>query len=164
MAYYFLNTGVIFPGEVGRRTWESNSLYGFVSAGVNPRSIISIRNLQPGHFVFAYISTIGFVAFGKVLNAAVPIDQFLYNGTTLQHQPYINMHPVNGLFAFVHDRSRVEHAVRIQWINILNTPDSVEGQGIHIYPGVCCSISRNSRNGNLLADFIEAAFNLQIPN
>ncbi|HMO61231.1 MAG TPA: hypothetical protein PKC39_01255 [Ferruginibacter sp.] len=158
----FLNTGVFIYGYPNRRTWESNVAYGFVSAGQNPNSSKSLKKLRPGDIVCAYISREGFVGIGTIIDPAVPIGDFLYDGNNLAGLMHINMDPDDGLFANEGEPEFQEYAVRIRWIKTYprNEAKSLQGLGFHIYPGVCCELRRGRQNDDNIINFIQISFDV----
>lgn len=63
-------------GEGGTRTWADCVNYGFISAGQGSRYSDPLKKLEVGSTVYAYMSGLGYVGLGKVVQKAVPIKDF----------------------------------------------------------------------------------------
>lgn len=156
----FLNTGIITPNNLFRRTWESNIEHGFVTAGHNVERGKQIKRLKVNDIIAAFISTYGFVGIGKVLEEAVPIRNFNPTGENLRGKPYIN----ENLFDNLDDELLTEQGVKIQWIKTTSQTQShsVEGRRFHIYPGVCCTLQKQRPKQLEIIKFIEESFDIEL--
>jgi hypothetical protein len=57
-------------------SWQACREHGFLSAGGGPKWQKDVKALSVGDPVYAYVSAKGYVGFGKVIEAAVPIKNF----------------------------------------------------------------------------------------
>jgi hypothetical protein len=107
--YYFVNVGEGF----GHRDWEDCAKYGFISAGQGERASNSIRKLQKGDQIFAYLKGLGYVGFGTVVQPAVMVRDFVDTGTGRKLLDLPLKEP--GLADNKDDAKLSEWAVAIKW-------------------------------------------------
>ena len=95
--YLFVNTGI----KEGRpRDWHLNLQFSYISAGGGPRWINAIRKLQPDDKIFAYIKGYGYVGYGLVVEEAVPVTEYEYEGKLIidhlpENHPWKNQTPTS---------------------------------------------------------------------
>ena len=131
--YLFVNTGIT---EENDRHWELNRKYNYVSAGGGQRWIRSIKKLRPDDKIFAYIKGKGYVGYGTVEEEAVPISQFLVNGT-----PITQLLPEDSKFGG--DRNNIEKTewlARVKWIKTVNESEAKTFKGVFANQNVVCKL------------------------
>ena len=66
----------VHVGEGETRTWADCVKYGFISAGQGVRYSGSLKKLEIGSTIYAYMAGLGYVGLGKVIQKAIPIKDF----------------------------------------------------------------------------------------
>ena len=103
-------------GEGRRRNWDDMTRYGFVSGGGGRWYSNTLRNLQPGHRVFAYIPKVGYVGAATVTEPVVPVTDF-----EVELEPGVRVPILEAplaapaMDADAGDPERREYLVRVQW-------------------------------------------------
>jgi hypothetical protein len=106
--YYFVNVG---EGE--HRNWDDCRKYGFLAAGHGPKYSRSLRKLNEGDLVFAYMKQLGYVGFGKVTKPAASVNDFVVDklGKKILELPLTQPN----LSDMANDEEDSEWAVGIEW-------------------------------------------------
>ena len=120
--FWFVNVGHTSDPD-DRRSWNDNRKFGFMSAGGGMKYARLIKNVIEGEFVYAYLNQSGYVGFGEVISAAVPIDEFrLPDGSRLNpgqlEQPR--------LFDNAGDLENCEYLIGVKWLSTRNVGDGVK--------------------------------------
>jgi len=63
---------ILGRAEPGNPRWPIAHKYGFLNAGGGSWYWKPLRNLEPGHRVFAYVSGTGYVGIGRVTGTVIP--------------------------------------------------------------------------------------------
>ena len=115
---WFLNVGETtnawrrkFPGPFADRNWENCEKYGFITAGQGREWSKQLEKLELDDIVVAFIAKHGYVGIGKVIERAVPINEFLLDDI---HLRAYNLFPTN-IFLNENDLEKCEYVVRIKW-------------------------------------------------
>jgi hypothetical protein len=100
-----------------RRNWDDMVKYGFISAGGGRWYSNTLRQLEPGHRVFAYIPKTGYVGVGVVTESVQPVGDFLVNieGTPV---PILELPLKTNLDDAKDDSDRREYLVRVEWLRV----------------------------------------------
>lgn len=132
----FVNIGE--PREEGGigRDWDLCKQFGFISAGHGARYANSMKRIKPGTIIFAYTSGSGYVGIGTALEPAVPINQFLVDGVSLQNRVLDNP----GLFHHADDPEMCEWIVRVKWDKVLERDQAIYRTGLFVYVATSCRI------------------------
>ena len=155
-------------GEGPRRNFDDYLKYSFISAGQKKHDTNflyskELRNLKKGMYFFAYHRRErdenghhigGYVGFGKVLEAPVPIDKYLIDGKKLYElplkQPGIKQN---------HDNEACEWIVKVEWIK------TVSRENAFYFPNMfsgarhtVCKIDKNKHKETI--DFLMEKFEL----
>ena len=134
--YWFFNVGE--DNKNGRRIWEDNRRFGFMSAGTDVRFRRFAQRLRPGDLVFAYLSGYGYVGYGEVTNSAVMVRDFvLADGTPLLRS---NLTHPQKMAEFSDDYDRSEWAVAINWRKTFPREAAVQFSGIFSNPNTVCRL------------------------
>lgn len=138
-------------GEGGCRNWDDNRKYGYLSAGDGRNWSKQIERLQPGDPIFAYLKGHGYVGYGSVSKAAVPIGEFIVEseGKLLRELPLVEP----GAFTNVDDPELTEYAVAVDWIKTFPREEAKFFTGIFAHPSVVARM-RQDRT----VEFLEEAF------
>lgn len=98
-------------GEGEHRCWEDCKKYGFLSAGQDKKWSAPLRTLNKGDIVVAYLKGNGYVGIGRVINEAVPVNDFKFENKSLMEYKIKNP---NIFENSGNDKS--EYLVEIDWV------------------------------------------------
>jgi hypothetical protein len=130
---WFLNVG-----EGDNRNWDDNRRYGFIGAGQEEKYSKPLQNLHPGDKIFAYLKGLGYVGYGEVTKAAVPIRQFTVDvdgRPLLDHQLKAPNPSAN---ADSHERS--EWVVGVRWVKAMPREEAKTFKGIFANQNIVCKL------------------------
>jgi hypothetical protein len=146
--FWFVNVG---EGE--HRNWDDNKTYGYLAAGQGEQYARSLKKLQHGDRVFAYMKGRGYVGYGEVERPAVPIKEFIPNN---RNKPLLEL-PLKTPNAGANSESTVrsEWVVAVRWIKALDRDDARTFKGIFANPNVVCKL-RDQQT----VDFLGAQFDI----
>ncbi len=113
---YYVNVG-----QSIHRSWIDCQKYGFLSAGHGPSYRDQIVGLQSGDIVVAYLKGAGYVGIGRVIRAAVPVNQFRYDGQVLKPSQL----SCPKMFEHEHDSELSEYVVAVDWIKTVTEDNAV---------------------------------------
>jgi len=107
---YFINVG-----EGKHRCWEDCLTYSFISSGGAKKYSDPFRKLEIGDVVAAYLNKHGYIGIGKVIEKAVPINEF-----RVDHKP-LNDYPLKEPNIFQNSvGENSEFVVRINWLKTVD--------------------------------------------
>jgi hypothetical protein len=115
-------------GEDARRDWDDAREYGFIAAGGGEWYSRSLRQLQPGHRVFAYIpkgnGVGGYVGVGEVLGEAMLAKEFVVqrNGSRV---PYLDVAKAPSAADDADDPALAEWVVPVRWIDARRREEAI---------------------------------------
>ena len=98
-------------GEGEHRCWEDCKKYGFLSAGQDKKWSDPLRTLNKGDIVVAYLKGHGYVGIGRVVNEAVPVNDFKFENKSLKEYKL----KIPNIFENS-DNDKSEYLVKIDWI------------------------------------------------
>lgn len=140
--------------EKSERSWEDSYKYGYISAGQNWEKWGSkICKFLPNDIVCAYVSPFGYVGIARVLEKAVPPNQFLYKGEPLSKFP-LRQPWVLELKGNVRDG---EFLLKVEWISTREKNDRIGG-GIEFWRSRAMLGSMEDQQKTL--DLLEKEFNV----
>ncbi len=118
-------------GEDGRRTWDDMVRYGFICAGGGPWYSNTLRQLEPGHRVFACIPKAGYVGVGIVRESVQPISTFTVS-VDGRRVPILEA-PVRAehMGKDLEDPALREYVVRVEWIKTVPREQAVWEKGMY---------------------------------
>jgi len=152
----FVNVGHFTPSpkRVGRRRWNACIEYGFLSAGQGRKYSKPFEKLAIGDIIAAFITDEGYVGVGKVLNTAVPINNFLYNGKTLRGLPYINERLFDNS-----ENENSEYVIRVDWLKTVDIKNAFwkKNYGLFANQLTRCSLE----NQPTTIKFLEECFHVE---
>lgn len=131
--YLFVNTGITDEND---RDWELNRKYNYVGAGGGQRWIRSIKKLRPDDKIFAYIKGKGYVGYGIVEEEAVPITQFLVNGTPITHL----LPRESKLGGDRNNIEKTEWLARVKWVKTVPEAAAKKFTGVFANQNVVCKL------------------------
>ncbi len=106
-------------GEDEIRAWEDCRNFGFLAAGQGKQYSNSIRMLNKGDIVAAYLNKKGYVGIGKVIEKAIPARIFMFKGESLGKQKLVNPKLFKNS-----DNENSEYLVKIQWIKSVSVNEA----------------------------------------
>jgi hypothetical protein len=134
---FFVNVGEDYSQPNGTaRHWDDLRKYGFISAGGGPRFAKQMQNIYIGAEVFTYISGFGYVGHAKVIEAAVPIDQYMVHGMQISNLPLLATNALRGFG----DHTMCEWLVRVEWVKALDRTNAVKKMGLYVHVATSCRI------------------------
>lgn len=113
------------------RDWEEARKYGFISAGGGAWYTKSLGMLEPGARIWVNMpGGIGYVGVGRVVDEAVPIDDFLVSDGNGRRVPITKL-PLKAarLTTKEKDPEKAEHVVRVEWIRTVPAAEAVREKG-----------------------------------
>jgi hypothetical protein len=116
-------------GDGPNRSWDDARAYGFVSAGGGAWYSKTLKQLQPGHRVFAYISkgngVGGYVGLGEVSGPAVLAQDFLVE-VAGQRVPITQVANADMTHDGTTDPEQAEWVVPVTWITELSREQAIK--------------------------------------
>jgi hypothetical protein len=107
---YYVNVG-----EGPHRHWNDCKKYGFMSAGQGKQFSDPLRTLEPGDIIVAYLKRSGFVGIGIVIEKAVKVDDFRYNGKTIKDLKLVEPFIIDNC-----DNEKSEYLVKVKWKKVVD--------------------------------------------
>jgi hypothetical protein len=140
-------------GEGEHRTWEDARRYGFISAGQGAWYSSTLKQLTPGHRVFAYIPRTGYVGVGIVRESAVPVRQFEVE-VDGERRPILSA-PLAAphMDDNADDPERSEYLVRVEWIKTLPHEEAIWDRGMFANQNSACRLTHPATRDTLIAQF-----------
>jgi hypothetical protein len=102
-------------GESETRNWDDMVKYGFVAAGGGRWYSNTLKQLEPGHRVFACIPKTGYVGVGVVTESAQPVGDFLVE-IEGKHVPVLDLPLKTNLGYAKDDPDLRQYLVGVDWI------------------------------------------------
>lgn len=146
---YYVNVG-----ECETRAWADCRKFGFLAAGGARKWSDPLCSLEPGDFVVAYLKGAGYVGVGKVIDSAVPVSRFLFEGRPVAIQKLTQP----GLLKRAADPVTTEYLVRIEWVASVAGRDAKfkPRSGLFTTPLIRASLARQPKT----LQFVEEAFGI----
>jgi hypothetical protein len=134
---FFVNVGENFTQPVGTtRHWDDLRKYGFISAGGGARFAKQMQNIPVGAEVYTYISEFGYVGQARVIEKAVPIEQYTINGTQICDLPMVAPNALHSLG----NHEMCEWLVRVEWIKAYERSNAIKKTGLYVHVATSCRI------------------------
>lgn len=176
----FINVGEDPPKHklpelwIGRRQWEACIEYNFLSAGQNPIYSKPLLNLEENDIVAAYISGSGYVGIGRIIQTAVPIKNFYFNGRSMYdfkidkkilEGTIKNFETIEGMVGLRKslfencNNINTEFVVKIEWIKTIAKKAAYweKNNGLFAKPLIQC----NLENQKITIKFLELKFDVK---
>jgi hypothetical protein len=139
-------------GEGPHRNWDDNREYGYLSAGGGEQYSGPLRKLNVGDRIYAYMKGLGYVGFGEITKAAVPIADFTVDGKRLLdlplHAQMINEHG--------NSPSMGEWVVGVNWLKAYAREQAQTFKGVFANPNIVCKL-RDSQT----LEFLRSVFDVK---
>jgi hypothetical protein len=144
--YWFVNVG---EGEF--RNWDDNRKYGFVGAGQGEKYSRSLRHLQLGDKLFAYMKGLGYVGYGEVTKSATPIGEFVVDAIG---KPLLTL-PLRAPHAGENKDSpeKAEWVVGVQWLKEVPRENAKTFKGVFANQNIVCKLRDQKTLEFLRAEF-----------
>src|SRR5262249_50310617 len=114
----------------GDRDWEEARQYGFSSAGGGAWYAKTLGLLEPGSRFWVNMPGTGYVGVGRVVEKAVPIDDFRVAGADGKQVPITSLPlKVAKSTTRAQDAERAEYVVRVEWIKTVPVTEAVREKG-----------------------------------
>lgn len=133
---WFVNVGE----NQGHLLWEDCVRYGCISAGGGQKYRDAIQKLKPDNIVYAYITGAGYVGYGKVVEHAVPVRDFVAKGAHLLEQELATVG-----FKERTDKNDLEFSdwiVRIEWLKTYQKEQARFFSGAFVHRGTLCRLGQ----------------------
>jgi hypothetical protein len=131
----FISTDGTQPNGTTRH-WDDLRKYGFISAGGGARFAKQMQNIPVGAEVYTYISEFGYVGQARVIEEAVPIDQYTINGTPIHSLPLVAPNALRSMG----DHEMCEWLVRVEWTKALERSNAIKKIGLYVHVATSCRI------------------------
>ncbi len=138
-------------GEGTSRNWEDCVRYGFVSGGQGEWYSNSLKTLKPDARIFACIPGTGYVGVGRVMEAALPVKDFLVK-VDGEHIPVLDA-PLRAadMGQNADDPKLSEYLVRVAWDKTLPRDQAIWEKGMFANQNTACRL-RNKFTLDRLAE------------
>ncbi len=123
-------------GQDAQRSWEDMRRYGFIAAGGGRYYSDFLRKLSPGDQLCAYQKQSGYVGYGFVRAASVPVRDFQVNGEPLLQQKL----DCTGLGHDADDVEMCEYAVGVEWVKTFPLSDAKTFVGVFANQNIVCKL------------------------
>lgn len=146
--YWFVNVG-----EDEQRNWEDNVKYGYIGAGQGPRYPKALKHLRIGDKIFAYMSGLGYVGYGEVVQEATMIKDFIVES---ENKPLLEL-PLKAEAADMNkdDPELSEWVVGVKWIATFSRGKAKTFKGAFANQNVVCKLRDETT-----MKFLEKQFNV----
>lgn len=150
---------VSYGAHPGGRNWEDARTYGFVSAGGGQWYSQSLRSLQPGAHIFAFIPKTGYVGHGTVTGEAVRFDEAVV--TVDGKEQRLADVPLHGTYrnqegTHVEEDSVAEWIVPVDWHETRPADEAIWRAGMFANQNSACKLRQS-----FTLDVLRDAFDLE---
>jgi hypothetical protein len=111
---YYVNIG-----EGPHRCWDDCKRFGFLSAGQDRKWSDPMRTLEQGDIVVAYLKRYGYVGVGRVIEKAINVKNFKFDGKSLSNYDL----KIPNIFENS-DNEKSEYLVKIDWIKAVDKQEA----------------------------------------
>jgi hypothetical protein len=127
-------------GDDRHRSWEDCVRYGFVSAGGGRFYSQSLSQLEPGHRVFAYVPSVGYVGVGTVEESVLPLKEFRVR-TDAHEAPLLEL-PLKApdMAEHVDNPELSEYLVRVNWQKTVPLSQAYREKGLFANQNTVCKL------------------------
>lgn len=146
---YYVNVG---EGE--HRCWKDCVKYSFLSAGQDLKWSIPLKTLNVGDVVVAYLKGFGYIGVGKVIEGAVPVNDFRYLNLPLK---YYELEEPN-IFENS-DNDKTEYLVKVEWIKTYDKTNAKWEKKSNLFTTQLIKASLDNQPKTI--EFIEKEFELR---
>lgn len=142
---WFVNVGE----HRGHLQWEDCIQYGCIGAGGGAKYRDAIQKLKPEDTVYAYITGEGYVGYGRVIEEAKPVKDFIVSGTSLLKKEI----KTEGLEHNSDNLEFSEYVVRMDWLKTYPRDRARWRSDLFIYRGTLCQLTEAETLDFLRSDF-----------
>ena len=150
---YYVNVG---QDRTRHRVWEDCLKYGFLAAGGDRKWSDPIRTLKQGDIVVAYLRKHGYVGIGKVVEEAIPVEEFRYNGKSLHNFSLESA----SLFRYGDDLNKCDYLVKIEWVKTFGAQEAKwkSNSSLFTTPSVKASLQEQQKTIEFLQKEFDVVF------
>jgi hypothetical protein len=123
-------------GQSENRSWEDMRRYGFIAAGGGKYYSDFLKKLTPDDRVCAYQKQYGYVGFGIVTAASVPVGSFLVKGQSILTQPI----DCPGMGHDADNFELCEYLVGIDWHKTVPLAEAKTFPGVFANQNIVCKL------------------------
>lgn len=122
--------------------WDVCRKYGIVCAGGGARWWRPLRNLQPGHRVFAYVGGAGYVGIGEVTHPMQKFAELTVNqdGREVRVVEQDDVPDFLREHALSEDPESSEYAVKVRWLKTVPLDEAFSAPGLFAVPISACRL------------------------
>ena len=148
---------ILGRAEPGDPRWPIAHKYGYLNAGGGSWYWKPLRNLEPGHRVFAYVSGAGYVGIGRVTGKVIPARD-AHVEIEGRHQPLLDQPDVSEAWkqgAASEDSQVTEMVVPVEWLATRPVEQAFREKGLFASQVTACKL----RDTHTI-ETVESAFGL----
>lgn len=142
---WFVNVGE----HQGHLIWEDCIQYDCIGAGGGVKYRDALQKLSPGDTVYAYITGEGYVGYGRVIEEAKPIKDFIIGSSSLLK----NKIRTKGLERDSNNLELSEYIVRMDWLKTYPRDRARWRSDLFFYRGTLCRLTEAETLKFLRAEF-----------
>ena len=117
-------------GVSEERTWEEAVKYGFISGGYGTWYSNTLSLLEPGNRIWVNIPGVGYAGVGKVVEARVPVEEFLVDDGKGNPIPLCKLNVKAATMPKASkDAEKAEYLVRVKWIKTVSENEAIKEKG-----------------------------------
>ncbi len=140
-------------GEGEHRCWEDCKKFGFLSAGQDKKWSDPLKSLNKGDLIVAYLKSHGYVGIGKLIEEALPINDFKINNKTLREFPLIAPNMFENS-----ENEKSEFLIKIEWIKTFDRNEAKWKRKSNLFTTQQIRASLDNQINTL--NFIESEFEI----
>jgi len=148
---YYVNVG-----QGPHRVWSDCRKYSFLSAGQQKKYSDSMRTLNTGDIVAAYLKGHGFVGVGRVKCQAVKVKDFRYRGKSLKNYKL----ECPNIYENSENPERSEYLVAVKWVKTYPEKEAKFKRNSKLY--TTTHIKASLDNQKITVDFISNEFGVDL--
>ena len=116
----------VYYYNTGHRSWDDMRRYGYISAGGGNPWRREICSFQVGDVCSVYVSGVGYVGVGRVLEKAIPIRDFKVDGVSIITEPLQDKKKEWFIDRLDLDENSeyCEYMVRVKWFKTIDEKDA----------------------------------------
>jgi len=147
--FWFVNVGEVAGRDT--RNWDDCREYGFLAAGYGAKYSNAMKRLPLGARVFAYVTGLGYVGYGEVIQPAVMARDFIPDGSVL---PLLKIPDVGGNMGHdLDDEDVAEWCVGIRWHMTFDREEAKRFPGAFANQNVVCKLGDQKTIAYLRKEF-----------
>jgi glycerol-3-phosphate cytidylyltransferase-like family protein len=146
---------IVNVGEGEHRCWEDCKNYGFLSAGQDKKWSAQIQTLNKGDIIVAYLKRYGYVGIGRVIDKAVPVNNFKIKNKLLKEYKIKNPNIFENS-----DNDKSDFLVKVDWICAVEKSEAKWKKNSNLFTTQLIKASLDNQIQTI--DFIQKEFGINI--